>query len=193
MTVLVPDEHERELVAGCAAGDEAALEALYRQHAGACLAHARRVVVDLDLAEDVVQEAFLDLWRQASRLDGTRSSVRGWLLMLTHRRSVDRVRSEQHRRVEELTAERECADGRRGPEDHAVIAGLGESARQALAALSPAKRELLVLAYWGGLTQTEVAQRTGIPLGTVKTRTLAALRQLRHLLDDRGWAPDGTA
>ena len=135
MPIAVRDEQARDLVADCAAGDALALEALYRRHGGACLAHARRVVVDDHLAQDVVQEAFLDLWRHASRFDSQRSSARTWLLMLTHRRSVDRVRSEQRRRSEELTPDGDRADGQRSPESHAVVAALGEAAQQALDAL----------------------------------------------------------
>lgn len=191
MPVSVRDEQERDLVADCAAGDALALEALYHRHGGACLAHARRVVVDSHLAQDIVQAAFLELWRHASRFDGQRSSARTWLIMLTHRRSVDRVRSEQRRRTEELTPDGDRADARRGPADHAVVAALGEQSQQALDALSPARREVIVLAYWGGLTQNEIAQRTGTPLGTVKTRTAAAMRELRPLIAQAGWSPDG--
>ena len=191
MDVCVRDEQERDLVADCAAGDALALEALYRRHGGACLAHARRVVVDTHLAQDVVQEVFLQVWRQAPRFDRQRSSVPAWLLMLTHRRSIDRIRSEQRRRTEELTPDRDGSDGRRGPEEHAVVAALSDEAQQALAALSPAKREVIVLAYWGGLTQSEIARWTGAPLGTVKTRTLAAMRELRPVVSQAGWSPDG--
>ena len=191
MPIPVRDEQACDLVADCAAGDALALEALYRRHGGACLAHARRVVIDDHLAQDVVQEAFLELWRHASRFDGQRSSARTWLIMLTHRRSVDRVRSGERRRTEELTPDRDRADGRRGPQDHAIVAALGDAARQALDALAPAKREVIVLAYWGGLTQNEIAQRTGTPLGTVKTRTAAAMRELRPLITQAGWSPDG--
>ena len=193
MPIAVLDENDRDLVADCAAGDALALEALYQRHGGACLAHARRVVIDSHLAQDIVQEAFLELWRHASRFDGQRSSVRTWLIMLTHRRSVDRVRSEQRRRTEELTADGDRADGRRSPESQAVVAALGEAIQQALDALSPARREPLVLAYWGGLTQNEIAQRTGTPLGTVKTRTAAAMRELRPLIAQAGWSPEGAA
>ena len=158
MPVSVRDEQDRDLVADCAAGDALALEALYQRHGGACLAHARRVVIDSHLAQDMVQEAFLELWRHASRFDGQRSSTRTWLIMLTHRRSIDRVRSEQRRRTQELTPGQDRADGRR-PEDHAVVTGLGEAARQALASLSPARREVIVLAYWGGLTRPRSPDR----------------------------------
>lgn len=165
-------------VAACADGDGTALEQLYDRYAAACLRHARAVLIDPHHAEDAVQEAYLELWRNAARFDAGRCSVRGWLLMLTHRRAVDRVRSEQRRQTCLLAAEHDVADERRGPAEQAVVALAGDHARQALATLSPAKREVLVLAYWGGYTQREIAALTSTPIGTVKTRMRSALLDL---------------
>lgn len=172
-------------VAACADGDDTALEQLYDRYGSACLHHARSVLVDPQYAEDAVQEAFLELWRNAARFDPTQCSVRSWLLMLTHRRAVDRTRTEQRRQTCLLSAEHDVADDRRGPPEHAVAALAGEHARQALAVLPARKREVLVLAYWGGFTQREIAGLTRTPIGTVKTRMRSALQDLgAHLGQD---------
>ena len=171
-------EADAASVAACAGGDSAALETLYEQYAGSCLRHARSILVDQHHAEDAVQEAYLELWRNAARFDPSRSSVRSWLLMLTHRRAVDRVRVEQHRRTSLLTPELDPADDGPGPGELALVALAGEQARQALEALTPPKRQAIVLAYWGGYTQREIATMTATPIGTVKTRMRSALQDL---------------
>ena len=165
-------------VAACATGDGAALEALYGQYAGSCLRHARSIRVDEHPAEDAVQEASLELWRNAGRFDPSRSTVRSWLLMLTHRRAVDRVRMEQRRQTCLLTPELDPVDDRLGPSELALMALAGEQARRALEALTPCKRQAIVLAYWGGFTQKEIAAITQTPIGTVKTRMRSALQDL---------------
>jgi len=162
----------------CAAGNAEALEALYSRYGSSCLWLARSIVMDFHHAEDVVQEAYLDLWRCADRFDGGRSSVRTWLMMLTHRKAVDRVRSEQRRQTLMLVPEHDCADGRQGPDAQALISVLGQQAREALATLSPVKREVVVLAFWGGYSQSEIAGLTSTPLGTVKSRMRVALKDL---------------
>lgn len=165
-------------VAACAGGDGAALEALYERYAASCLRHARSILVDQHHAEDAVQEAYLELWRHAGRFDPRRSSVRSWLLMLTHRRAVDRVRVEQRRQTCLLTPELDPVDDGLGPGEQALVALAGEQARQALERLTPRKRQAIVLAYWGGYTQREIAALTRTPIGTVKTRLRSALQDL---------------
>jgi len=171
-------------IADCAAGDPTALDELYSRHGGACLALARNILVDVHYAEDTVQEVFLHLWRNASDFNGSRSSARTWLMMLTHRRAVDRVRYEQRRPASALGETDDHPDDRPGPEVQAITALLGERAVSALALLTANKREALVLAYWGGYTQREIAVMTNTPLGTVKTRTRNALIQLHRSLAD---------
>lgn len=183
-------------VTRCAAGDAAALDALYRQHARSCLCLARSVLVDTHHAEDAVQEAFLELWRHAERFDSSRSSARAWLLMLTRRKAVDRVRMEQRRTTTPLHPEHDRPDDKPGPAAQAEVRALGEQARAAVAALDPVKREALVLAYWGGFTQREIAVLTDTPLGTVKSRMHTALRDLPQLLsldDEAASDPPKTA
>ena len=137
------------------------------------------VLRDAHYAEDAVQEAFFDLWRSRARFDAGLSSVRSWLLMLTYRRAVDRVRSKQRRRTSELGPENDFPDDRSGPDAQVITALLAGHAQAALATLPPTQREALVLAYWGGYTQREIASLTKTPFGTVKSRMHAGMRELR--------------
>lgn len=164
-------------------GDEAALEAVYQRYGGACYRLARRILDDAQLAEDVVQQVFLALW-QGSGYDPARGAVSTWLLSITHHKAVDMVRRENGRRKrltgEQQLIERQAAD--EGPEDHAWATLRAERTREALRHLTAEHREVLLLAYYGGYTQREIAEMTGLPLGTVKSRTLHAMRRLRSLL-----------
>ena len=144
------------------------------------LALARRVLADDQLAEDVVQEAFVAYWRNPDAFDADRGSFRSWFLATVHHKAVDAVRRESTQR-RHLAA----AGDRLVPD---VVPDVAEQVsdriddgrvRTALAGLSAVQREVLVLAYWGGFTQREIAARTGAPLGTVKTRTLNAMRHLQ--------------
>jgi len=173
-------------MAMCAVGHPDGLTALYVRHAAVCLAHARSIVRDGHHAEDAVQEAYLDVWRQASRYDRRRSSVRSWLLMLTHRKAVDRARSEQRRATYPLNPSYDPPDPGPGPDVRAITAVLGRQVYQALTELTPVKREVLVLAYWGGYTLREIATLTGAPLGTVKSRMHSATAELIAMLELNG-------
>jgi RNA polymerase sigma-70 factor (ECF subfamily) len=160
------------------------LETLFTAYGPSCYGLARSILRDADLAQDVVQEAFLDHWRSAS-FDATRSTHRRWLLMLTHRKAVDRVRHEQRRTSLPLDAAAFDEEStRRGPEDLALAHVLTPKVRAAVATLPAVQREALALAYWGGYTQREVALITGAPLGTVKTRMRNGMIELRELLQD---------
>jgi RNA polymerase sigma-70 factor (ECF subfamily) len=153
---------------------------------------ARRICVDETLAEDVVQEVFLLVWRQPERYDPARGTVAAWLMTMVHHRAVDAVRREATRR------RRTVAPGDDGDEwlppgpgadEAALDAVVAGHVREALGALPAEQREALTLAYFGGFTQREVASIAGIPLGTVKSRMFTAVRTLRGLLDgqvDRG-------
>lgn len=179
MTRSSSDVADASRVAQCVSRDSHALEELYANHAGSCLALARSILLDPHHAEDAVQEAFLDLWRHPARFDSQQSSVRSWLLLLTHRKAVDRVRSEERRKTSVLAAGDDgYEDERPGPEAQAITALLGDRMRHALAALPTAKREALVLAYWGGYTQREIAALTSTPIGTVKSRMYTAMKEL---------------
>jgi RNA polymerase sigma-70 factor (ECF subfamily) len=164
-------------------GDEAALEAIYQRYGGACYRLARRLVGDSQLAEDVVQQVFLTLW-QGTGYDPARGAVSTWLLTITHHKSVDLLRRDKGRRQrlgrdQELL---EVAAAGPGPDDQAWTVLRAERTRSALRELPIEQREVLLLAYYGGYTQTEIAELTGLPLGTVKSRTFQAMRRLRPQL-----------
>jgi len=180
--VPVSDE---ELLAGLAAGRLEALDALYERYKTMAYGIARRITGDDTLAEDVVQEAFLGAWRGADRYVAGRGSVKTWLLSIVHHRSIDAVR--RRRPVTELPEE---AEGALTPGPLALPDVWGEvsgrldagAVQLALAALPVAQREAVDLAYFGGLSQSEIAERTGVPLGTVKSRVRLALVTLRREL-----------
>lgn len=171
------------LLARVAKGDEAALEALYQRYGGACFALARRILDDVQLAEDVVQQVFLATW-QGTGYDPKRGAVSTWLLSVTHHKAVDAVRREGNRR-KRLASEQallEVAAAGPGPDDETWQRLRADRTRAALRLLPAEQREVVLLAYYGGYTQREIADMTGLPLGTVKSRTLAAMRRLRDHL-----------
>ncbi|HEU5034781.1 MAG TPA: sigma-70 family RNA polymerase sigma factor [Mycobacteriales bacterium] len=180
------------LLAQVGQGDEAALEALYQRYGGACFALARRILDDHQLAEDVVQQVFLAMW-QGTGYDPRRGAVSTWLLSVTHHKAVDAVRREGNRR-KRLASEQallEVAAAGPGPEDEAWARLRAERTREALRTLPAEQREVLLLAYYGGYTQREIADMTGLPLGTVKSRTLTAMRRMReHLGGTEGTSID---
>lgn len=165
-------------------GDEAALGELYDRYSGLLLALSRRVLNDSSDAEEILQEVFLQAWQQANRYDTRRSSVSTWLVLITRSRSIDRLRS---RKVVDRTltsVQQEKRDRHTSPEGMRSV--LMEQRRLRLhhemQALPPEQRQVLELAFFKGMTQSEIADSTGIPLGTVKTRTLLAMKKLRKAL-----------
>lgn len=185
VSVPTPDPPPSVLMARVAGGDEAAFRMLYARNAPAAYGLALRVTHDEHLAQDVLQEAFADLWAQAATFDPARSSVRAWVTMLTHRRAVDRVRREQSDR------DRATSYAHSSPEpDHDSVAEVVElraehrRVRHAMQGLTGLQRRALELAFFGGLTHTQVAQELDIPLGTAKTRIRDALRSLRNSLGE---------
>ncbi len=174
-------ESDEELLAAIARGDERALGELYDRLGGVAYRLAVRVLRDPALAQDAVQDAFLAVWRTAVAFDPARGKASTWLLTLVHRRAVDVVRREDRRRAEPL-------DDAPIPAGDAVdeTAEVREERRRVQAALTqlpPDQREALELAYYGGLSQSELAERLGVPLGTVKSRMFTGLSKLRDLLD----------
>lgn len=175
------------LLARVSGGDEAAIEALYQRYGAACFALARRILDDHQLAEDVVQQVFLAMW-QGTGYDARRGAVSTWLLSVTHHKAVDAVRREGNRRKRLATEQAllEVAATGPGPDDEVWARLRAERTREALRGLPAEQREVLLLAYYGGYTQREIADLTGLPLGTVKSRTLAAMRRLREHLGTAG-------
>lgn len=179
----VEDDLDLETCIGrVAAGDQAAFAVMYDQLAPSVYGVARRVLRDPAQAEEVTQEVFTEIWRQATRFDAGRGSVRTWALTIAHRRSVDRVRSEQARRDRQTRQATLDPPADPTPEDTALDSEDRERARAALAELSVAQREALELAFYDGLTHVQIADHLGIALGTVKTRIRDGLVRLRAAL-----------
>ena len=177
-----------QLVGLVAEKDAGALEALYDRYGRAAYSLALRILTDQTLAQDVVQEVFYSLWRDAGRFDAARGTVATYLLSMTHHRAVDVVRREEHLRRWRTTDERlELEpDPRAGVEDQVEAEERRAGVRAALRALPTPQREALLLAYFGGYTQREVAALVGVPLGTVKTRMAAGMRKMKEALQDAG-------
>jgi RNA polymerase sigma factor (sigma-70 family) len=173
---------DEALVALVSRSDESALAELYDRIGGTAYGLAYRVLRDEALAEDAVQEAFLGLWRSAGSFVPERAKASTWILTLIHRRAVDVVRREQRRRTEPPEAAPEPAEG--SAEEAAWLRLDRERVQAALAQLPDQQREAIELAYYGGYTQSELADRLGQPVGTIKSRMFAGLARLRELLDD---------
>ena len=174
---------DRELMRRVAAGDETALGELYDRFASVLNALAARVLGDRGDAEEVVQEVFVHAWHRADTYDPQRSAVSTWLVLVTRSRAIDRLRSRRvvdrtHDQVRQEAAEHESPRGVRAVHRTERRQRLHE----ALSGLPSEQRRVLELAYFGGMTQREIARSTDTPLGTVKTRTLLALRKLRDEL-----------
>jgi RNA polymerase sigma factor (sigma-70 family) len=173
---------DEALVALIARSDEVALGELYDRFGRVAYGLARRILRDDALAEDAVQEGFLAAWRSATRFVPERAKASTWLLTLVHRRAVDLVRREERRRTE-ILEEREEATA--GAADEAVwLRFERERVQGALARLPDQQREALELAYYGGFTQSELADRLGQPVGTIKSRMFTGLSRLRELLTE---------
>ena len=178
---------DRDLMVRIASGDEEAFRGLFRRYAPMATALARRIVRQTFLAEEIVQEAFLAVWRNPDGYDQQRGSVKSWLMGMVHHRAVDLVRREesQRRRSEDARS----ADAVIVMADHAdaVVEELGipeerRAVRAALGELPAEQHRVLELMYFGGLSQSQIAERLALPLGTVKSRTLLGMRRLRSAL-----------
>lgn len=173
-----------------AAGDEQALGALYDRWSPLVFSLCVHVLGDDDEAEEAVEETFWQAWRQAARYDTTRGAVSTWLTTIARSRALDRLRAKRRRQedaMSDLTETKRAAveeTARRGddPASGAEVSERRALVRQALLALPPEQREVLELAYFRGLSQTEIAERTGQPLGTIKTRVRLAMEKLRDRL-----------
>ena len=166
-----------------AGGDLGALDLLYEQYGAMAFSIAFRITGDRSAAEDVVQDAFLGAWRNAGRYAGARGSVRTWLLSIVHHRAIDAIR--RRRPTVELPAsEAGLPDSLTLPDAWGDVELLldREAVQVALTRISEVQREAIELAYFGGLTQTEIAERTGVPLGTVKGRLRLGLQGMRAAL-----------
>ena len=187
-------EHDdRTLVSLVCGSDATALEALYTRYGRACYGLARRILSDEQLAQDVVQEVFLAVWRDASRFDAARGGFSTWLLSMTHHKAVDSVRREENLRKRRTSSDELDARESEAPKVDDAVWSLvrRERVREALKGLPDPQREALALAYFGGYTQREIAGITATPLGTVKTRMLAGMRRMKESLDGLSNAAGG--
>ncbi|MDP5182910.1 sigma-70 family RNA polymerase sigma factor [Blastococcus sp. BMG 814] len=197
--VLRPEDGvgDVEILRRIRAGDRTAVDELYERFRRPAFALARRILADDGLAEDVLQDVFLGVWRDPDAYDRARGSFSSWLLAVVHHKAVDAVRREESQRRRQNRAEDQAVlEGpvaARDVEDDAWSRVVSQQVRSALGELPAAQKEALTLAYYGGYTQREVAALTGTPLGTVKTRMLAGMRRLRSELGGLGGPPGGSA
>jgi RNA polymerase sigma-70 factor (ECF subfamily) len=188
---------DEALVALVARGDEYALAELYDRVGRIAYGLALRVLRDERHAEDAVQEAFLAVWRTAAAFRPERAKASTWILTLVHRRAVDLVRREERRRAEPLAEDTVARSVDAATDEAAWLRFERERVQEALRSLPDAQREALELAYYGGFSQAQLAERLGVPLGTIKSRMFAGLSRLRELLDESGsegsWRPEFTS
>lgn len=182
-----PDTDDGALVRRMASGDESALGLLYDRWSPLLHSVARRIVGDAEDAEEVLEEAFWQAWRQAGRYEHERGGVSTWLTMIVRSRALDRVRARGRLREERWVniPEPSSGDAEDAPASPEAAAEQDEQRRliaAAVAQLPPEQRETVELAYFGGLSQSEIAAKLGQPLGTVKTRARLALQKLRESL-----------
>lgn len=175
------EPEDGELIARIVAGDTAAFEALYDRHSKPAYGLAYRIVGDAAAAEDVVQDAFMTVWRQGSTYGHERGAVRSWLLAIVHHRAIDYVRrrrDKDQQPIEDMTLLPDDVDtwelARQSVE--------GEQVRAALDRLPADQRRSVVMAYFDGYTHDEIARRMGVPLGTVKGRLRIGLQKMRGYL-----------
>ena len=175
---------DKELVRRIVDRDADAIAELFDRYSGMLTALSLRILNDPADTEEILQETFLQVWNQAGRYDPKRSSVSTWLVLIARSRSIDRLRSRQ---VKQRTA---TAAQQENPDIHTSPKGVGNvlmkerrrRLQEEMAKLPAEQRQVLELAFYGGMTQSEIAERTSIPLGTVKTRTLLAMKKLRKAL-----------
>ena len=174
----VDNETDSDLIQRVGHEDDAALMALYDRHRRQAFGLAFRILGDAATAEEVVQDAFLALWRNANSFDTSRGGVRTWLLTIVHNRSIDRIRAARSRPT---TTDLEVADyagATTDPWDEVVGQLDGAQVREAVTELPSDQRAAIEMAYFQGFTHHQIAERTGIPLGTIKGRLRLGLRKL---------------
>ncbi|HUP27348.1 MAG TPA: sigma-70 family RNA polymerase sigma factor [Chloroflexia bacterium] len=180
-----------QLMQRVAAGDASALEELYDRYVRQCFGLAVRIVGEAALAEEVVQEIFLKVWSKPGSYSLEKGKFVSWLLSLVHHRCIDELRRRSRTQVPLDDPEAGSVLDREpskeaDPGDQVWVQEQQHAVREALRSIAPNQRQLIELAYFGGLSQSEIATRLGQPLGTVKTRTRQALKHLRSLLEASG-------
>ncbi len=177
---------DAEVAAALAGGDQSALAELYDRYGGLAYSVAVRMLGDRGRAEDAVQEAFLGVWRGASRFDANKGSLRSWLVAAVRNRAIDMLRGRSLNERRELALRLDVEAVGSGPEEAAAGEQERAAVRAALGELPDEQREAVLLAYFGGFTQPEIAQIAGVPLSTVKGRMRLAMEKLASYLKARG-------
>lgn len=172
------------LIKRVADGDQFALTTLYDSTSRLVFGLIMRVVTDRSVAEEVLLDVYTQVWRQASTYDSKRGAPLAWLMTIARTRGIDRLRSGkyEHQNRESLDAVGEFSSSSASPEDDSVTAERRKLVRSALDSLTPEQREVIELAYYLGLSHSEIALRLGQPLGTIKTRTRLGMMKLRDVL-----------
>ena len=183
VTTDLEEAHDRDLITRIEGRDSEAFQRLFRRYSPTALALARRILRQAHLAEETVQEAFLSVWRQPAGYRPERGSVRAWLLQTVHNRAVDAVRREeaQRRRAEDSIGDafevlhdpaQDVVERLSAPVEQVAV-------RSAMDELPAEQRQVIELMYFGGMSQSQISEKLSLPLGTVKSRTLLAMRRLR--------------
>lgn len=189
--MMLAEMEDADVIREVARGEIKALAALYDRYAGLLLSMANRMLGEKTVAEDLVQDVFMEVWRRAHGFDPSRGSVRTWLLVRLRSRALDRLRSAQYRREVSVddVGPREAASTHEDPElspDRALV-------REAIQQLPEDQRVVIELSYFQGLSSSEIAEHMGSPIGTVKSRTAAALGKLRAAMSAAGPARESQA
>ncbi|MGH7896581.1 MAG: sigma-70 family RNA polymerase sigma factor [Candidatus Binatia bacterium] len=185
---LDPEQVEdAELLSAIAAGDRDACRALYQRYAPILLGLLDRILCDRGEAEEVLQEVFLQIWKKADHFDARRGRALHWLATIARNRALDRRSTlESRRRLSAATLPEAPREEPPNPAEQANLAEEASQLHRALAAISDPQRNVLVLAYFDGLSQSEIADRLGLPLGTVKSHARIGLGKLRDILRSCG-------
>ena len=187
LTIQATPRSDLDLVQAIAGQDHASLAELYDRHGSLCYALALRVVHDQQRAEDVVQDAFLSVWRKAGSYSAGRGSVRTWLTSVVRNRAIDIVRARRESTADDEPTLLAIRDPRPPVEDQVASALEGELLRSVMADLPPEQRHVIGLAFFAGHSHSEIAHETRTPLGTVKSRIRLGMRRMRDGLGHQGY------
>lgn len=178
------NEELAALIRSLASGDQSAMTTLYDSTSRLIYGLVLRILNEASTAEEVLLDVYTQVWRQASHYDATRGAPLAWLTTIARSRAIDRLRSGSHERnfKQPLESAAMTAAGTASAEDFTVASEMQKFVREALDTLPPEQREVIELAYYGGLSHSEIAVRLGQPLGTIKTRTRLGMMKLREAL-----------
>jgi RNA polymerase sigma-70 factor (ECF subfamily) len=185
--VRLPERDLAAMLERVARGDQEALGALYNRTSASVYGLALHILRDRPAAEEITLDVYTYVYRQAEHYDPTRGAPWAWLLTLTRSRAIDRLRASarQRKREQPLESVRTLSDLTASPEEATAVTETNRAVRAALLALAPEQRRVMEIAYYAGLSHTEIAAMLGEPLGTIKTRIRAAMARLRDLLRSR--------